>query len=173
MSTSAVSRRWVVVAILATMGNSVIGRWLQVGAWRPEVVMVALVYLGLTGGSVLAVIVGFLAGIYQDLYAPQVLGTHSLAYGVVGYLAALVGDTVRAERVWIQGISLFSLSLLSELVVGVTKGWAGLAEDLLSRMLLSALYTSLLGLLLAYIFGDWLLPKGWGVRDVSRWRRVR
>ncbi|MCU0611274.1 MAG: rod shape-determining protein MreD [Candidatus Eisenbacteria bacterium] len=173
MASSPASRSWVIVALGAAMANAMVGRWLLIGQWRPDILVISIVYLGLTSGPNPAVIVGFLAGLYQDLYAPPILGTHALSYTVTGYLAGLVGEKVQAERTTIQMASLLTLSLVNETIIGATMGVGGLPSFLWPRAVLSAFYSAILGLLLVSLLSDWLLPRGWGVRDASRRRRVR
>lgn len=173
MQAASVSRRWVFVALSAAMVNAVFARWLQIGAWRPDILLVALVYLGLTSGRTPAVLVGFVAGIYQDLYAPQILGVHALSHSLTGYLAGMVGEKVQAEQVMIQVVALFTLSVVNATTVGLTMGASGLSGFLIHRALLSSVYTTVVGLLAVALLSDWLLPRGWGVRDRSSRRRVR
>ncbi|MBN1425851.1 rod shape-determining protein MreD [Candidatus Fermentibacteria bacterium] len=173
MPTTSVSRRWIFVALSAGLVNALFARWLQIGPWQPDILLVSLVYLGLTSGPTAAVLVGFLTGIYQDLYAPQILGTHALAHTVTGYLAGVVGEKVQAEQVVIQVTTLCALCLLNSAMVGLTMGVSGLVGFLIHRALLSAVYTTVVGLLLVAVMSHWLLPRGWGVRDASARRRVR
>jgi rod shape-determining protein MreD len=173
MPISSASRLWIILALGATMANAAVGTWLQLGPWRPDLLLAALIYLGLTSGPAPAVAVGFLAGIYQDLYAPQILGIHALAHTITGYVAGVVGEKVQAEHITIQAVALFALTVLDETIVGATLGLSGLPGFLLVHAVVSALYTTILGVLLVSLLGDWLQPREWGRHHESRRRRVR
>lgn len=173
MPASPASRRWVVIVIVATLAEATVSRQLKVLHWQPSIVLLSLVYLGLTAGRTVTVIMGFLSGLYADLYAPQLLGTHALAYTTTAYLAGIVGEKIQAERASIQMLSLFTLSLLCDAVVCVVTGTPRLPAFLLTRAAPSALYTTVVGLVLAMLLSDWLMPREWARHDTSRRRRVR
>ncbi len=157
------------------MFNALLGRWLGIGEWKPDLLLIALVYLGMTSGATPAILVGFIVGLYQDLYAAELLGRHALAKVWVGFLVGSVAGKIQIEQAYIQASMLFSACLLHEIILLVAMGGGvtGVFKAIWLRAVPTALYTTLAGMILSVILRDWLLPKGWGRREPSRPRRVR
>gem|GEM_PF-3057279 len=160
---------------MAAFVNTTLCRWLSISIWTPDAVLVALIYLGLTSGSRVAVIAGFLVGIYQDLYVPNMLGQHALAKTCIGYAAGVLSDKISVEHLPIQTATVFSLAVFHELFMAVSAG--GSPGAMISRFFIrglpSAVYTALFALILVGLFGAWLLPKEWGQARFRGTRRAR
>ncbi|MEW6320791.1 MAG: rod shape-determining protein MreD [Acidobacteriota bacterium] len=61
------------------------------GPAAPDLVLIVVVYVGLTRGPVTGVLAGSLAGLTQDALSGGVLGIGGLAKTVVGFLAGVLG----------------------------------------------------------------------------------
>ena len=53
---------------------------------RPDVVLLVVVFIGITGGQIAATVFGFVSGFLLDVYDPESMGLNSLANSVVGFL---------------------------------------------------------------------------------------
>lgn len=82
--------------VLVTIGvalalQTTLARFLVHGSIGVDLVLVAVVYLGLTTGPVTGMFSGTLAGLAQDALASGVVGIGGLAKTIVGYLTGIVG----------------------------------------------------------------------------------
>ena len=169
------NRRWLVIVFAALMINSLLGRWMEIGGWRPDILLAALVFMSMTSSPSSAIIVGFIVGFYQDLYAAELLGRHALAKTWAAFFAGTAGGKLQIEHRWIQAVVLFAASILHEAVLSIAVGGGALTglSVFFLRGVPTALYTTAAGMLLAVILGDWVVPKEWMRRDVRKRRRVR
>jgi rod shape-determining protein MreD len=84
--------------VLVTIGvalalQTTLARFLVHGSIGVDLVLIAVVYLGLTTGPVVGLFSGSLAGLAQDALASGVVGVGGLAKTIVGYLTGIVGTT--------------------------------------------------------------------------------
>jgi rod shape-determining protein MreD len=84
--------------VLGTIGlalalQTTLARFLVHGSIGVDLVLIAVVYLGLSTGPVVGMISGSVAGLAQDALASGVVGIGGLAKTVVGYLTGLIGTT--------------------------------------------------------------------------------
>ena len=78
---------------LALALQTTLARFLVHGSIGVDLVLVAVVYLGLTTGPVAGLLSGTIAGLAQDALASGVVGIGGLAKTIVGYLAGIIGTT--------------------------------------------------------------------------------
>ncbi len=76
-----------VVVVLLVLQLTLVDRLSLPGGGAPDLVLLVVVALGLTGGPVAGMLTGFWAGLALDVAPPasQVLGEHALVFCVVGY----------------------------------------------------------------------------------------
>lgn len=162
-----------ILALGATLLNPVLSRWLKVWHWSPDLPVVGLSYLGLVAGPGVASVVGLLQGIYQDMYAPSLLGSHALAKTLVGTLAGSLGQKLQVERLVIQFPGILLLCFLHQAVLAFASGMPGAGSFLLYHAAGSALYSALVGCVAVRLAGDWLMPGRWVSSAAGGWKRVR
>ncbi len=84
----------VLVAIAVALAlQTTLARFLVHGSLGVDLVLVAVVYLGLTTGPVAGLVSGTLGGLAQDALASGIVGIGGLAKTIVGYLAGIIGTT--------------------------------------------------------------------------------
>jgi rod shape-determining protein MreD len=76
---------------LALALQTTIARFLVRGTVAVDLVLVVVVYVGLTSGPVAGLMTGTVAGLIQDALSSGVIGIGGLAKTVVGFLAGVVG----------------------------------------------------------------------------------
>jgi rod shape-determining protein MreD len=85
--------RVLVTIAVALALQTTLARFLVHGSIGVDLVLVAVVYLGLTTGPVTGMVSGSLAGLAQDALASGVVGIGGLAKTIVGYLTGIIGTT--------------------------------------------------------------------------------
>ena len=77
---------------LALAAQTTIARYITSGTVTVDLVLVVVVYVALTSGSVAGLLTGMVAGLIQDsLLSTGVIGIGGLAKSIVGYVAGIVG----------------------------------------------------------------------------------
>jgi rod shape-determining protein MreD len=71
--------------------QTTIARFVVRGTVAVDLVLVVVVYVGLTSGPVTGLLTGSVAGLIQDALASGVIGIGGLAKTVVGFLAGVIG----------------------------------------------------------------------------------
>jgi rod shape-determining protein MreD len=95
------------------------GTWvhkISVLGLRPDIVLLVLVYIGISGGQVQGALFGFCSGILLDIYDPQALGVNALTNSLTGFAVGYSRVGVVAEDLRVQVLILFLASLLHDTV---------------------------------------------------------
>ena len=119
---------------------------------KPDVVLLVLVFVGITRGQIEATILGFLSGFLLDIYNPELMGANALANSVVGFAVGYSRVGVVAEDLQVQGAILFLASLLRDLIYFVIYAFPDLGQSailLIRYGLGTAFYTALIGILIS------------------------
>ena len=83
----------VLVAIaLALALQTSLARFLVGGAAAVDLVLIVVVYVALTGGSVTGMLAGSLAGLTQDALSIGVIGIGGLSKSIVGFVVGAIGQ---------------------------------------------------------------------------------
>jgi len=120
----------------------------------PDFLLLAVVIAGLGRGVLWGVVTGFLLGLVQDSFAPVNFGVNAFSKVLIGFISGLIGGRVFLHTGTIVFFLIAGLKLLNDSFAvgfGSLKGYEGLASQLLIYTPASALYTSILGLLLLWI----------------------
>jgi len=114
---------------------------------EPDLIVLFVVAIAMKEGGFVGVWFGFLAGLFFDVFSPQVLGTGSLAKSLLGYFAGLLDErTIKIDDKYRIAVIFFAV-LLHDLIVAIaTTGVHSTFESLfLTRILPAALYTTFFG----------------------------
>jgi len=124
---------------------------IEIGVWRPDVVLLAVLYIGYRYGVVAGTLSGFILGILQDSMSPLPLGITSLANSVIGFAAGQIRQFKLAYNarilasvvlILIQGcVFYFFYQIRSEVNYGYL---------LLTRVFPNTIYTFFIGLLISF-----------------------
>ena len=124
---------------------------IEIGVWRPDVVLLVVMYIGYRYGTIPGASTGFVLGVIQDALSPLPLGITSLANSVIGFSAGQVKQLKLALNarilasvilILIHGcIFYFFYQLRSEV---------DFLYLLLTRVFPNTVYTFVIGLLLSF-----------------------
>ncbi|MBT8420992.1 MAG: rod shape-determining protein MreD [Gammaproteobacteria bacterium] len=111
--------------------------------WRPAWVAMVLIYWCLAIPERVGVGIGWLAGLTLDVLGGNLLGQHALGLCILAFIAGRFHQPIRVLPIWQQGIGIFWLITLYQLVILWTNGiqgrpipnWAYLSSALTSTML--------------------------------------
>lgn len=124
---------------------------------KPDVILITLVFIGITGGQIEATLLGFFSGFLMDIYNPEWMGANALANSVVGFAVGYSRVGVVAEDLQVQATILFLASLVHDVIYFVLYAFSdpqNIGFLLIRYSLGTALFTAGLGILLSVIFSN-------------------
>jgi rod shape-determining protein MreD len=98
--------------------------WLQIllnhflgGTWAAvDLILVTVLFNGLSRGPLVAEGMGFVWGILVDASSLGLMGIHAILYALSGYMAGLVRRQLDESKAWTQAIFSFGVSVLYALL---------------------------------------------------------
>jgi rod shape-determining protein MreD len=96
--------------------QTTLARFLVHGSIGVDLVLVAVVYLGLTTGPVAGMFSGTFAGLAQDALASGVVGIGGLAKTVVGYVTGIIGTTFIMTQTVPRFLTFFGATVVQSVV---------------------------------------------------------
>lgn len=94
--------------------------------WRPAWVALVLIYWCLAVPQRVGVGVGWVLGVVLDIMSGTLIGQHALGLCVVAFVTHKLHQQVRVLPLWQQGVSVFGLVLLYQVLVLWTNGIRGI-----------------------------------------------
>ena len=148
--------RHILLLLVAFVLQTTWGYFFDILELRPDLILLALVYIALRAGAFEATILGFGIGLLQDAYMPQNLGLNALVKSVVGFGVGYGRTGIMADDIQVQTLLVFGVVLVHDLIYYV--GYSGMSMTEVPYLCLRfgvgrALYTSLIGFCLAYAWG--------------------
>ncbi len=96
------------------------------GIWRPAWVALVLVYWCMALPTRIGVMVAFTLGIFLDVLTGTLLGQNALALSVVAFVALQFYQRVRVLPLWQQGITVFGLAFIHQVLILWINGIQGM-----------------------------------------------
>lgn len=93
--------------------------------WRPAWAAMVLIYWCMAVPQRVGVAVAWVLGLCLDVLLGSLLGQHALGLGVIAFITQKLHKRVRVLPLWQQGISIFLLVLLYQLLVLWVTGMQG------------------------------------------------
>jgi rod shape-determining protein MreD len=137
--------------LLAALLQAGLAPYLAIGGVTPNFLFLVVVTLALVQGPTPGASAGFAAGLIFDLLGSGPVGPMALVLSVVGYAAGLLHEQMFAEG-WLQPLMVLGIAALAtEIAYGVLLGLLGegapFFASLLTKMVPTALYNTVLALL--------------------------
>ena len=85
----------------------------------PDIALIALVFVSVRRGSMAGQIVGFVAGLAEDLVGLSPLGFHALNRTVVGFLSGLFYGSIFVDPIFMPAILVLSATLIQRLISAI------------------------------------------------------
>jgi len=138
--------RWPAYFILAYIAVGLqigMAEYLRVGAGRPDLVLLAVIFIAIHAPRDSALLACFGLGIIQDLVTLNPLGLYAFAYATVGMFVVSTQELVYKAH----PLTHFTLGFVSGLLCGavvVVHGWTRGPRASVTEVLAMALYTAVL-----------------------------
>jgi len=125
---------------------------IEIGIWRPDLIILVLIYCSFRYGVIPGTLTGFILGIIQDSLSASPIGISSLANSIIGFIA---GQT---RQIKISTNGRFLITILLILLQGIIfyifyqfKTEVGYLTLLLTRVFPNTIYTFAIGVVFAFI----------------------
>lgn len=104
----------VLATVLALALQTTLARFLTLGTFAVDLVLVVVVYVALTSGALAGMLTGTLAGLIQDALTPGagVLGIGGLAKTIVGFVTGAIGTQFIVTQSLPRFVTFFGATLL-------------------------------------------------------------
>ena len=126
---------------------------IEIKVWRPDLILLLIVYTGFYYGAIPGTLTGFVLGIFQDSLSPNPIGMTSLANCLIGFIAGQIKQFKLAYNAKIV------VALLLILVHGLVfylvyqfKSESTYLHLVYSRIFPNTIYTFSMGLILSVFF---------------------
>lgn len=160
------------VLAFAVVAQSTLGGLEWRGTPAVDLVLVAVVYLALTGGPVAGLFAGTLGGLVQDALSTGILGMGGLAKTVVGFLAGRLGTQFIVTATLPRFITFAAATAAHAVLFMGAYSLLGLRSfpDPLTAVAIQAAGNGVAGVV-AFTAGEWL-PRAIDRRRATRGMRV-
>jgi rod shape-determining protein MreD len=108
--------RWTGLFILVFILQTTLVPVIAVFGFKPDLLIVTLFFLAIRKGGSATVFAGFILGLAQDFYAPEILGQHALAKSVIAYFAGLFNEKMMRLDPFTQLALLFTTFILHDAI---------------------------------------------------------
>jgi rod shape-determining protein MreD len=124
---------------------------IEIGVWRPDIVLLSVLYIGYRYGMISGALVGFILGVIQDALSPLPLGMSSMANSIIGFSAGQVRQLKLALNARIlASVILILLNGCIFYFFYQLRSEATFLYLLLTRIFPNTVYTFIIGLLLSF-----------------------
>lgn len=108
----------ILVAIaLALALQTTIARFVVAGRVGVDLVLVVVVYVALSSGSVAGLMTGTIAGLVQDALSTGVIGIGGLAKTIVGFVTGIVGTQLNIAEPFARFVVFFAATIVHQTIV--------------------------------------------------------
>lgn len=118
----------------------------------PDLILIVLVFVGITRGQIEATALGFFSGLLLDIYNPEWMGVNMLANSIVGFAVGYSRIGIVAEDIQVQAVILFLATLVHDIIYFIfyaISNALNIVFLIVQQGLGTALYTTLLGILIS------------------------
>jgi rod shape-determining protein MreD len=106
----------ILAIVLALALQTTIARFVVTGTVDVDLVLVALVYVALTSGSVTGLVTGTVAGLIQDSLSTGVIGIGGLAKTIVGFVAGIIGTQLNIAEPVARFVVFFTATVVHQAI---------------------------------------------------------
>jgi rod shape-determining protein MreD len=149
--------KWVFLGFVFLTLQTTILHNIAISNVTPDLLMIMLFFIAVKYGSLAGIYVGFLIGLGQDVYSPEMIGQNALVKAVAGCIAGFFNEKmIRLTFVMRYGVFILFFLVHDALYTGVgvfTTGQEFLAVP--GRLLVYTLPRCLYSLVIAMIFQAW------------------
>ena len=127
---------------------------IEIRGWRPDFILLVILFFGYKYGPVPGTIIGFVLGLFQDSVSVTPMGLSSLANCIVGFVAGQIKQVKLADNILLLVILLILLAHgLIFYAVYQYSSEVTYFYLVFTRIFPNTVYSLLIGLILFFLFG--------------------
>lgn len=152
---------WLGIVILCLVIQTVCGDILIIGGIKPDFLLIIIIFFAFKHSAFESVIIGFIGGILQDSLSGVPLGTNAFTKLIIGLIASGI-KKVYPENLISMLLSIFVFTIIQSLLIFALQSIfvISLGISTMNRVLLIALYNTIIGLLIFRIVRKVKLGEG-------------
>ncbi len=128
---------------------------IEIGAWRPDLLLLVVIFTGLRFGTTYGILTGFLIGILSDSFGPHPVGISAFANTIIGFLAGQLRQFKLAYNMLALAVILLILIQTSLFfLIFQLQSDVGYFYLVATRVFPNTVYTFLIAILLSIFFKD-------------------
>lgn len=118
----------------------------------PDLILLVLVYIGITNGQIQATVFGFFSGFLLDIYQdPHSMGINTLTNSLVGFALGYSRVGVVAENIKVQALLVFLACILHDTIFLSISDPSKFFYLMFRKGIGTAIYTALLGVTISIL----------------------
>ena len=126
---------------------------IEIGIWRPDLIILAIIFAGFKFGVIPGTVTGFLMGLAADLFGPGPVGITALSGSITGFLAGQLKTLKLAYNAQLlSGIILILFNGLIFFYIYQLQLDVTFFDLVFSRVFPNTIYTFLIGFILSVFF---------------------
>jgi rod shape-determining protein MreD len=140
-----------VVALLYILMQTLLAPRLRLGEIGPDFMLLLVAYFAVRRAPEAGALVGFVIGLYQDLFNPELLGLNALVKSIAGYGISVVGSKTDPDNAVLFGALIASAAVANDCLYLLFFTGLHLGKFFtlwLTVSIPSAIYTALVGVVL-------------------------
>jgi len=126
---------------------------IEINIWRPDLIIIIVLFIGYKYGAISATLVGFVLGIFQDSLSVSPIGISSFANCIIGFLAGSIREyKMKSNTAYLFTILLLLLHGFLFYLIYHLKTEATFAYFVFTRIFPNTIYTFIIWLISSYFF---------------------
>lgn len=149
-----------ITCIIFALLQMLVAPRIAIGNVSPDFMLLLVAYFAIDRKAEQGAMVGFLVGLFQDLFNPELLGLNALTKSVVGYGLSVAGSKTRPDNPLLMAALVMAAALANDLLYLLFFTGLHLGKTLIlwtTVSVPSAVYTALMGIVvykLASVLGS-------------------
>jgi rod shape-determining protein MreD len=126
---------------------------LEINVWRPDLIIIVVLFIGYKYGALAATLAGFVLGIFQDSLSASPIGISSFANCIVGFLAGSFREyKMKSNTAYLTTIILLLLHGFLFYMIYHVKTEATYTYLIFTRIFPNTIYTFIIWIISSYFF---------------------
>ena len=141
------------IIICAFLLQSYLVPVLEINVWRPDLIIIVILFIGYKYGALTATLMGFILGVFQDSLSASSIGISSFANCIVGFFAGSIREyKMKSNIAYLITILLLLLHGLLFYLIYHIKSETTYTYLIFTRVFPNTIYTFIIWLISSYFF---------------------
>lgn len=92
-------------------------RLIKIGGWKPDILLIIIVFLAFYNGSYTGAIFGFIGGLTEDIFGSGFLGLYATSKSLIGFVFGLAGKQIYKAQIYPYILGTLIATLIQEFFV--------------------------------------------------------